>query len=123
MLSEGLRLLLLSIGRWIRSRLAEFVIAAAAAIFFAVALILGSVAGHQALVPVVGPALASAIIAGVYLALGGIAVGGWYVVRRKRQRIARATNWAAAVPKPTPALMLAALVAGAVLGAPASRKR
>lgn len=123
MLSEGLRLLLLSIGRWISSRMTEFVIAGAAAIFFAVAVILGSVAGHQALAPVIGPALATAAIAGVYLVLGGVAVAGWYSVRRRRQRIARATNWAAAVPKPTPALMLAALVAGAVLGTPAARKR
>ena len=123
MLSEGLRSLLLSIGGWIRSRMAEFAIAVAAVIFLAVALILGSVAGHQALVPVVGPALATAYIAGGYLLLGGIAIGSWYAVRRKRQRIARGTNWKAAVPKPTPALMLAALVAGAVLGTPVARKR
>jgi hypothetical protein len=123
MVGEGLRLLLLSIGRWIGSRMTELVIAAVAVIFFAVALILGSVAAHQALVPAVGQAMASAYIAIAYLLLGGIAIAGWYTMRRRRQRIARATNWAAAVPRPTPGLMLAALVAGAVLGTPTSRKR
>jgi hypothetical protein len=122
MISEGLRLLLLSICGWLRTRLAECAIALVAVVFFAVALVLASVAGHEALLPQVGPAIASAIVAGAYLVLGGIAMLGWYMARRRRQRIARATNWAAAVPKVTPLLMVAALAAGALLGTPGPRR-
>lgn len=122
MLGEGVRLLLLSVVGWIRLRFAEFAIVTVAVIFFVAALILGSVAGHEALVPQVGSALATAIIAGAYLVLGGIAMGVWYGLRRRRRHVARGTNWAAAIPKASPALMLAALAAGAVLGTPTRRR-
>ena len=118
MLGEGTRLLLLSVGGWLRTRMAEFAVACLAVVFVAVALVLGSIAAYQALAPQQGPAASLAIIALAYLVLGGAAALGCYSLRRRRHRIARGTNWAGAVPKVTPGLILAALAAGAMLGGP-----
>lgn len=118
MLGEGIRLLLLSVCGWLRTRMAEFAIAGLAVIFFAAALVLGSVALYQALWPSLGAATSLAVLAGGYLALGGGALGGWYALRRRRRRIAQATNWSGAIPKVTPGLMMAALAAGAMFGTP-----
>lgn len=118
MIGEGVRLLLLSAGGWLRTRMAECAIAGLAVVFFAAALVLGSVALYQALWPALGPAASMAILAAGYLVLGGGALLGWYAARQRRRRIARNTNWAAAIPKVTPSLMMAALAAGAILGGP-----
>lgn len=118
MLGEGVRLLALSASGWLRTRMAEFAVACLAVVFFAAALVLGSIAAYQALAGELGATAAMAIVAGAYLVLGGGAALGCYSLRRRRRRIARATNWAGAVPKVTPSLMMAALAAGAMLGGP-----
>ncbi len=118
MLGEGIRLLLLSVGGWLRTRMAEFAVACLAVVFFAAALVLGSVAAYRALAPGLGAAAGMAIVAGVYLVLGGGAALGCCGLRRRRRRIARTTDWAGAVPRVTPGLMMAALAAGAMLGGP-----
>jgi hypothetical protein len=123
MVSEGLRLLGRMIGAWMRDRALEIALISVALVFFGVALIIGAVAVHQALVPIVGLAWATAIIAAMFLLFALIALVARANVRRRRRRVARATNWSAAVPKPGAGMLLAALAAGAVLGAPGPRRR
>jgi hypothetical protein len=123
MVSEGLRLLGRMIGAWMRDRALEIALISVALVFFGVALIIGAVAVHQALVPIVGLAWATAIIAAMFLLFALIALVARANVRRRRRRVARATNWSAAVPKPSAGMLLAALAAGAVLGGPGPRRR
>ena len=123
MLGQSLGLLFKLGGRWAGSRATEIALTAVAGICFLVALIIGSVAAHQALVPLIGLAWATAAVAAFYLLLGLIALIVVKGLRRKRRRIA--ANLIATAPQTTPSMMLLALAAGALfgLGRPPARRR